>query len=48
MKLVIKEYAEVVLALFATGTLFVILGNLLFEKQGMLAQLMNLVLSGGV
>lgn len=48
MKSVIKEYASMVIALISTCLFIAIFGNLIFHQDGMLAQMIWLVLEGGV
>lgn len=48
MKIVIKEYAGTVMALIGTCLYLCVLGGLMFQKEGLLAKVIGLVLEGGV
>ena len=48
MKTIIEEYAGSFLALLGTSLILAVLGNLLFQKDGMLTKLVEMVLEGGI
>ena len=48
MKTVIKEYAGTAIAVLTTCLFFVVMGGLLFHRDGMLANIIEKVLKGGV
>lgn len=48
MKTVIKEYAGTALALIITCLLLLVLGGLLFHKDGIMSQIIQMVLEGGI
>jgi hypothetical protein len=48
MKVIIQEYGKTVIAMVTTGIFFFVISGLLFQRDGMLVRLMDVVLGGGV